>query len=90
MQDPREWIIVGRSSSTPDRSADWARLRDRFAAAGIPTDKPGFLDHPNFVAREVQNRYILEDYARFTRWGCFDNAYLERAEKVIRAVAGRR
>ena len=86
MQDPRTWGIVDRPGPPSDRSVDLAKLRDRFTTAGIPTDRPGFLDDPRFLALEQQDRYVLEDYARFTRWGQYDATYLDRAEKVIRIV----
>lgn len=58
-----------------------------FKAAGIPTDAPGFYDHPSFVAREHINPEYLNNYARFVQLRPYSAEYLQKAEKVIEIVA---
>ena len=68
-------------------AARFAQLEKRLNRAGIPTDKAGFFDHPQFVAFEKRDPNFLDEYARFVHWKQFDAAYLERAERIITIVA---
>jgi hypothetical protein len=62
-------------------------LLAEFQRLQIPTEKPGFFDHPNFLAREQGEPEFLESYARFVRLRAYDLAYLERSRKIILVAA---
>lgn len=68
-------------------AARFGALEKRLADAGIPTTKAGFFDHPAFVAVERRDGSFLEQYARFVHWRQYDEAYLERAVRIIGIVS---
>lgn len=53
---------------------------------GIPTGRPGFCDHPNFLAIEKRDPTFLNVYARYVSGLRLDAAYLERARKEIPVI----
>jgi hypothetical protein len=63
------------------------RLQQEFAAARIPTDKPGFYEERQFVRREQQDPAYLDNYARFVQWQPYTSAYFERVEPIVHVVA---
>lgn len=65
----------------------FSQHQQRLNSQGIPTEKAGFFDHPAFVAIERKTPDFLEEYARFVHWKPHDDAYLQRAEQIIRIVA---
>lgn len=58
-----------------------------FTSLGIPTENPGFYDHPNYLAIEKDDPSFLFQHGRFVHWRQYDTAYLERAESAVRIVA---
>jgi hypothetical protein len=62
-----------------------AILRD-FTEAGIPTDIPGFYDHPAFAEIVSQNPEYLNNYARFVMEQPYSPAYLKHAEATLHTV----
>ncbi len=70
------------------QDAKYHKLEKQFSEAGIPTDGPGFFDHPRFLAKEEIDPNFLDEYARFVHWRRYDDTYLERAERGIRIAAG--
>ncbi len=62
---------------------EYDRLVNDFISYSIPFDKPGFYNHPNFIAQEKQNPKFLEEYARFVRDQPYKEEYLEHARKEI-------
>lgn len=63
------------------------RLQNEFDRKKIPTNQPGFFDHPNFVAEEKMDPAYLDQYARYVLWKKYDDEYLIRARKIIETVA---
>jgi hypothetical protein len=61
----------------------------QFAEQGIPTDQPGFYDHPNFLAVEQSNKAYIENYARFVATRPYEKEYLARARREIPLIAKR-
>lgn len=61
-------------------------IRDYFNQLNIPTDIPGFYDHPNFLAVENENPFFLANYARFVFTLTFDDNYLENARTKIPVI----
>jgi len=62
-------------------------LTKLFDALGIPTDKPGFYDHPNFIKRERENPLFLESYRQFVALKQFDSHYLDRVRKIVPSLS---
>lgn len=62
-------------------------LQAKYDELGIPTDRPGFYDHPNFQAQEAIEKSLLDSYAAFVRSGEYDASYLESAIAAIQ-IAG--
>lgn len=58
-----------------------------FQGLGISIDKPGFYDDPRFIAAEKQNPQLLNTYAEYVIKRPYDQQYLDRAEKIIKATA---
>ena len=63
------------------------RLTADFTANGIPIDKPGFYDHPQFIAIEKSFPIYLNNYARFVQQRSYDGFYLDRARREIPIIA---
>jgi len=57
-----------------------------FWESGIPTNAPGFYNHPEFIAREQVNGDYLNNYARFVHAQSYSEAYLVRASRIIPAA----
>jgi hypothetical protein len=53
---------------------------------GIPTDRPSFCDHPNFLSIEKLDPTFLNVYASYVCGLRLDAAYLERARKEIPVI----
>lgn len=62
-------------------------VKARLAAAGVPTQKPGFFDHPNFLAQEQVSPEYLENYHRFVRSVPLDDLYTDRAKVLVPEIA---
>jgi hypothetical protein len=58
-----------------------------YVARGVPTDSPGFYDHPGFTAAEELDSEYLSTYARFVAERYYDDAYLARARSEIPLIA---
>lgn len=54
-----------------------------FESKNIPTDKPGFYNHPNFIAEESKNPQFLELYARYVEDLRFSREYVARGNVLI-------
>ena len=61
-------------------------IRDYFNQLGIPTDSPGFYDHPNFLVVENKNPFFLANYARFVSTLSLDENYLANARNKIKII----
>lgn len=68
-------------------NAKFERVSKLLADAAIPTEKPGFDIHPNYLTAERGNPAFLFNYGRFVHWQGYDSAYLARAEHSIRIAA---
>ena len=64
---------------------DCSDLSALFQRAGVPTDKPGFCDHPAFLRAETQIQGLLDRYAQFVQ--CQAPADAERVRGIAEAVA---
>ena len=62
-------------------------LTEVFARLGIPTDKPGFYDHPNFIKRECEYPLFLESYRQFVSYKEFDSSYLDRVREILPSLS---
>ena len=62
-------------------------LEKEFHAKGIPTDKPDFYDHPNFIKEEQKDPSYLIKFAKFIAEKPYSDEYLEKAEIIISDVA---
>lgn len=62
-------------------------LQAKYDELGIPTDRPGFYDHPNFQAQEATEKGFLDSYAAFVRTGEYDSSYIQSAKATIQ-IAG--
>lgn len=71
----------GRRMTTPGDDAD--SLEQEFSRLGIPTNSPGFYDHPSFLEREKSQSDFLELYASFVEKRHYDPDYLEYSRGVI-------
>lgn len=58
-------------------------LQDGFRHFGVPTDAPGFCDHPAFLALEQRNPELLNLYAAFVAKRHYTREYLDHAAVVI-------
>jgi hypothetical protein len=58
-------------------------LQDGFRHFGVPTDNPGFYDHPSFLALEQRNPELLNLYAAFVAKRHYTREYLDHASAVI-------
>lgn len=54
-----------------------------FRKKRIPTDKPGFCDHANFLKEESINSDFLNNYAAYVATRPYSNEYLQHANNVI-------
>ena len=61
-------------------------IQAQFDELGIPTDAPGFYDHPSFQAREASETDFLNCYAAFVRQGEYAGSYLDVARTTIKTV----
>lgn len=66
-----------------DFNESFRKIDRDFANKGIPTDKPGFYDHPAFVRIEKSNPDYLNNYARFVQKQIYSREYLEASRSVI-------
>jgi hypothetical protein len=62
-------------------------LLAEFDRLQIPTEQPGFCDHPNFLERERAEPEFLERYGRFVRLRAYDRPYLQKSRKIIQVAA---
>ena len=62
------------------------RLSKELAGFGIPTDHPGFYDHPAFVAMERKNPEFLETYAAFVRSRPIEPHYAAHTRQIVKIV----
>jgi hypothetical protein len=58
-------------------------LQDEFHKSGVPTDAPGFCDHPAFLMQEQKNPELLNNYAAFVAKRHYTKEYLHHSTKVI-------
>lgn len=63
------------------------KLINDFKSKKIPTDTPGFFDHPNFLEIERDDPDFLDNYARFVNWQQYDQSYLDRAKRIVEITA---
>ncbi|MCS2153246.1 hypothetical protein MUU49_11790 [Scandinavium goeteborgense] len=64
----------------------FSELSDEFHKKGIPTDKPDFYDHPNFIKEEQRDPSYLIKFAKFVAEKPYPDGYLEKAESIISDV----
>lgn len=62
-------------------------LSEAFGTFGIPTDDPGFCDHPSFLALEQRNPELLNLYATYVARRTYTDQYLRQAELKIKSAA---
>lgn len=67
-------------------SASHEEIKNHFTQLDIPTNRPGFYDHPNFLAVEKNNPIFLANYARFVSTISFNENYIEEARNKIPAI----
>jgi len=67
-------------------TASFQDIQRDFKDADIPTDSPGFYNHPRFIAREQANADFLNNYARFVQARNYTEDYLARASLIIPAA----
>lgn len=72
---------------TPNFLKDYDELCTLFTGCRIPTDKPGFYDHPRFLAAEKSDPIYLNCYARFVQQRPRDDKYEARVRRVVPRVA---
>lgn len=70
-----------------DVSSPFDDIVKDFAHNKIPTDIPGFYDHPNFTAIEKQDPNYLGLYARYVQGKNYPKNYLKEAEENIALIA---
>lgn len=58
-----------------------------FRKAGVDHSKPGFYDHPNFVAKERTDPTFLQKYAYYVLNRNYDETYLKNVEKEIPMIS---
>lgn len=68
-------------------TAAYLEFEHDFKERGIPTDNPGFCDHPNFLATEALDPSFLTNYAAFVARRPYDPAYLDSARITISNAA---
>ena len=68
-------------------SASYNDLSKLFREIDVPTARPGFCDHENFVAVERQHPDLLNLYAAYVAKRPYDGAYLTRSRAVIQQAA---
>jgi hypothetical protein len=61
-------------------------IQNHYKQLSIPTDSPGFYDHPNFLSIEKKYPFFLANYARFVSSLSFDGNYLENARAKITVI----
>jgi len=71
----------------PDFTKDIDDLCSLFVEHNIPTQKPGFYDHPNFKAIEENDPAFLNCHARFVQQRPRDKAYDDRVKKLVPQIA---
>jgi len=69
-------------------AASLEELQEGFRYFGVPTDAPGFCDHPAFLELEQRNPEILNLYAAFVAKRHYTQEYLDRAVAVISRASG--
>lgn len=62
---------------------EFKKLDDDFRKKGIPTDKPGFCDHPKFIAVESIYPSFLNNYAAYVATQPYSEEYLQHARNAI-------
>ena len=70
-----------------DYAATFEELEQVFENEGIPTDAPGFYDHPHFLALEQVQPNLLNSYARYVDTRHYSDDYLAHAGRVTRVAA---
>lgn len=68
-------------------SAPYEDIVSDFSARGIPTNSPGFFDHPAFLKIERDQPSYLNNYARFVQAQPYSEEYLARARREIPEIA---
>lgn len=66
---------------------DVKKLERDFKTRGIDFSKPGFYNHPRFLAAEQCDPSYLDRYGRYVVGRSYDDAYLVRAREVIGKAA---
>lgn len=69
--------MISYTSTCDEIQRDFEKLK-------IPTDSPGFYNHPNFLAIEKENPDFLNNYARFVQCREYSEGYLRDSETKIR------
>jgi hypothetical protein len=62
-------------------------ISNHFAALGIPSNAPGFYNHPSFVEVEQAFPDFLNNYARFVQKRSYNEEYLEKARREVPVAA---
>ncbi|AQU81514.1 MULTISPECIES: hypothetical protein [unclassified Halomonas] len=65
----------------------FSELEKEFHKKGIPTEKPDFYDHPNFIKEEQRDPSYLIKFAKFVAEKPYSDEYLKKAEVIISDVA---
>ena len=63
--------------------ATYESIVGEFARLRIPTDSPGFCDHPSFLEAERHNPRLLEYFAAFVAHRPYSGEYLAHAKAVV-------
>ena len=64
-------------------TAEYKKLDADFRKRNIPTDKPGFCDHPNFLKAEKLEPNSLNNYAAYVATQPYSTGYLQHAHNII-------
>jgi hypothetical protein len=64
-------------------TAGFEKIAADFRQRGIPTDKPGFCDHPKFLEAESHDPDYLNNYAAFVATQPYSTDYLHHARGII-------
>ena len=72
---------------TPNFLMDYHELCAFFAGHGIPTEAPGFYDHPTFLAAEQADPTFLNCYVRFVQQRPRDEEYEAQVRRVLPQIA---
>jgi len=62
-------------------------LVEKFRRPGIDTSNPGFYDDPKFIAAQVGDANLLEEYGEFVLTRPYDAACLAQARQVTTDLA---